>query len=826
MPPPPVSDSSQENNTPIPAGTPPETLQSTPASIPFIAPEPAVPVIVTPPTPAPEPVQAPVVPPIIVQPQITVAPPTPEPAVPVIVPVPPTTPEPVAPIIVQPQVIVTSPTPAPEPVAPTPSAAPITAAVQPGTTITVNVVTTPTPPTPVTPAPEVPAVVVATPAAPVPTPPVQAPVMPEPAAVVPVVPQPTPVPPVVVAPVVPPSAPTPVVPKPVPPVSTPAPVAAQPKAKKNFWSTLFTPIGPTKNVTAPIVKAAVATPSILVPAAVAPLAAVSTLAPLVPATAAPGAAVPTLKKHFWSTLFTPRVAKKPAVITPVAPVLKAPVAPVEPQPKPAIQKFVKPKRSFWSMFSWSSKKKDEQPVALSLGSLAAQTHPSAIAAEPASAPVTPDPLATLATFAAENGSPVKGKIISAGDVKKEEEEKKEQARRTVEQTKREMEEERAAKEKGKTPVSVIPKKPAIKKPAGNLEKLVASIAHIGMGKERMQFTANLATMLGAGLPLVDSLQTLKTETRNKGFKQVVKRIVDMVENGSPLWRAMDSENLFSLHAIALIRIGEEAGNLAKNMEYLALQESKDRELVQKVKMAMIYPVIVLSIMFVVVMGLGLFVLPNLIGVLTSLNVPLPLPTRIVIAFTNAFTNYGIIIVPGSIVFIIVFVILAKFTPLKVPVQWVLFRIPGIGALLRDATIARFGVILGGLLQAGVPVLDAVQSLVQVTSILVYKKFYAKLREHITVGDSFAKTFASIKGSEKLLPPSVQQLVITGEKSGALSMIMLKIADIYDKKASETAQKLPVILEPILLLGIGVLVGTIAIAIIVPIYSIVGNVGRS
>jgi type IV pilus assembly protein PilC len=117
-----------------------------------------------------------------------------------------------------------------------------------------------------------------------------------------------------------------------------------------------------------------------------------------------------------------------------------------------------------------------------------------------------------------------------------------------------------------------------------------------------------------------------------------------------------------------------------------------------------------------------------------------------------------------------------------------------------------------------------QSLVQVTSIVVYKRLYENMRDHITVGDSFAKTFAAIHNSEKLLPISVQQLVITGEKSGALAEITLKIATIYDKKASETAQKLPVILEPILLLIIGSLVGTIALGIIVPIYSIVGSVG--
>ncbi|UPA22617.1 type II secretion system F family protein [Candidatus Peribacteria bacterium] len=431
-----------------------------------------------------------------------------------------------------------------------------------------------------------------------------------------------------------------------------------------------------------------------------------------------------------------------------------------------------------------------------------------------------------------DAAPVKGKIISAAQLKKEAQDAKEAATRIARQTEKEMKEEQENKEAGKKeePAKDVPPPVPHAKRVGpqqsnGFQKFIASVGHFGMGKERMQFIENLATMLNAGLPLIDALRTLGMETRNKGFRKIIIRITETVENGTPLWRAMDAEDLFSLHAIALVRIGEEAGNLAKNMEYLAAQETKDHELVQKVKMAMIYPSIVMVIMFVIVMGLGMFVLPNLIGVLTSLNVELPFITRMVIKFSDVFSAYGLIIAPGSILGMGLFVVLAKYTVLKVPVQWLVFRIPGIGSLLRSATIARFGVIVGGLLKAGVPVVDAVQSLVEVTPILVYRRLYEKLRDHITIGDSFSKSFAAIKGSQKLLPVSVQQLVVTGEKSGALADIMLKVADIYDKKASETAQKLPVILEPILLLIIGTLVGTIAFAIIVPIYSIVGNVGR-
>lgn len=460
--------------------------------------------------------------------------------------------------------------------------------------------------------------------------------------------------------------------------------------------------------------------------------------------------------------------------------------------------------------------------------------------EVASASSDPEPI-TMSDASATK-APVKGRILSAADLRKETREAKEAALRVEKEVKEIKEEMKAtqkerekelekidearAEKKPEAPVEVTVnfKKKAAKK-KGGFQTFLAGLGHIGLGKERMRFVQNLAMMLNAGLPLIDSLKTLQMETRAKPMRKLLQKILDSVENGSPLWRAMEEQSFFSLHALALVRIGEEAGNLSENMQYLADQEEKDHALKSKVKMAMIYPSIVMTIMFIIVIGLGMFVLPNLIGVLYSLNVPLPFVTRMVIAFTNAFTTYGAVAVPGSMVGFLVLIILAKYTALKGVFQWMMFRIPGIGRLASEATIARFGVILGGLLKAGVPVIEAMQSLVEVTPIVAYRKLYSRMQDHVSIGDSFSKSFAAIKGSEKLLPPSVQQLVITGEKSGSLADIMLKIADIYDKKATETAEKLPVILEPMLLLFIGGLVGTIAFAIIVPIYSIVGNVGR-
>ena len=363
----------------------------------------------------------------------------------------------------------------------------------------------------------------------------------------------------------------------------------------------------------------------------------------------------------------------------------------------------------------------------------------------------------------------------------------------------------------------------IKKPTG-IGAFLKSLNYMGMGKYRHSFIQSLALMLNAGLPLIDALSALEGEVRAKAMKKLIEKIRMGVKSGTPLWRTMENTYFFTPYEIAMVHIGEDAGNLAKNLGYLAEQQEKDHKLKQKVKMAMIYPTIVLVLVFIIVIGLGMFVLPNLVQVLFSMNVELPMSTRIIIKITNFFETHGMRVVPGSMGAFLLIVLLTKYTRFKVVTQWFIFRIPGIGRLAREATIARFGIISGGLLRAGVPLVEALESLVDVTQVASYKRFYGKLLRHINVGDSFSKSFAAISSTKRMLPVSVQQLIVTGERSGTLSETLLKVSTIYEQKAEETAEKLPVILEPMLLLLIGAIVGGIAFSIITPIYGVVGNVG--
>ena len=366
--------------------------------------------------------------------------------------------------------------------------------------------------------------------------------------------------------------------------------------------------------------------------------------------------------------------------------------------------------------------------------------------------------------------------------------------------------------------------PIVRKKSG-LKVVLDGIGNIGLGREKAHFIENLAILLNSGLTIVDALKTIELEVRVKPMKKLVARIIDEVESGIPLWMSMDNQNFFSSYALALIRIGEESGSLSKNMEYLAVQQEKDRSLRSKVKMAMIYPSIVITLTVIITLGLAWFVLPQLVGVLLSLNAKLPLSTRVIIFIANFFKAHGAVAVPLTFAAGIFIALICRFTGLRGPVQQMIFKTPGIGTMAKSATIARFGVILGSLLKAGVPLIESIRSMAEVTDTVYYRRFYFKLASEIEVGQSFAAAFASIKDTKKLLPASVQQLIVTGEKSGRISDMLMRVADIYERKAEDAAQRLPVVLEPMLLIFIGGLVGTIAFSIIVPIYSIVGNVGR-
>jgi type IV pilus assembly protein PilC len=349
------------------------------------------------------------------------------------------------------------------------------------------------------------------------------------------------------------------------------------------------------------------------------------------------------------------------------------------------------------------------------------------------------------------------------------------------------------------------------------------LSNFGLSKDTDYFIENLSMLVFSGMPVVDALNSIAEEIRSKRMKLILAKVRFDIENGSPIWKALEGSNLFKGHSISLIRLGEESGRLTDNLKVVAIEEQKDRMFKSKLRSAMMYPAFVMSITAVVGIGIAWFILPKLAVVFLQLKIKLPFVTQILINFGSFLGDSGHYVIPLFIVFIfLIYLIFFHFKKTKIIGQFILFHIPGVKRLMKEVEIARFGYLLGTLLQAGVPIISAIDSLASATEFHSYKKLYLHIKNSVNNGNSLQKSFASFKNTKKLIPSPIQQLVVAGEKSGNLANILLKVAAMFEEKADSTTKNLTVILEPILLVIVWLGVVAVALAVILPIYGLVGG----
>ncbi len=352
------------------------------------------------------------------------------------------------------------------------------------------------------------------------------------------------------------------------------------------------------------------------------------------------------------------------------------------------------------------------------------------------------------------------------------------------------------------------------------------LSTFGLTKERDQFIENLSMLVLSGMSIIGAISSIIKQTKSAGMKLILERVLLEIESGSPVWKAFDKTDFFKGYTISLIRLGEESGNFAENLKVVALEEEKDREFKSKVKSALMYPIFVLGLTGIVGIGISWFILPKLAKIFYDLKLALPLITKVLLAFGLFLSKYGLVAVPfglvviGAISFILFFYKKTKFIG-----EAVIFSIPGIKMLLMEVEVARFGYLLGTLLEAGLPVTKAIDSLANASEVIRYKKFYVALRESIDAGNSFEKSFVAYKNIDALIPPPVQQLIISGEQSGNLNKTLIKVGQVLEAKSDTTTKNLTIIMEPILLVIVWAGVVSVAFAVILPIYSLVGGLNN-
>ena len=349
-------------------------------------------------------------------------------------------------------------------------------------------------------------------------------------------------------------------------------------------------------------------------------------------------------------------------------------------------------------------------------------------------------------------------------------------------------------------------------------------ATFGLGKDRDHFIENLSMLVLSGMSIVSALGSITKETKSPRMKAILDTILLDIESGSPVWKSFDKTGLFKGYTISLIRLGEESGKFAENLKVVAQEEEKEREFKSKVKSALMYPAFVLILTAVVGIGISWFILPKLAKIFIDLKLKLPLITKILLGFGLFLSKYGIIVVPlGVLIIAAIIYVVFMMEKTKFIGEAIMFSIPGVSSLMQEVEVARFGYLLGTLLEAGLPVTRAIDSLANASESLRYKAFYNYLRDSVDMGNSFQKSFAGYTKINGLIPQPMQQLTISGEQSGNLNKTLLKIGQMYEEKSDTTTKNLTIIMEPILLVIVWAGVVSVAFAVILPIYSLVGGI---
>ena len=349
------------------------------------------------------------------------------------------------------------------------------------------------------------------------------------------------------------------------------------------------------------------------------------------------------------------------------------------------------------------------------------------------------------------------------------------------------------------------------------------LSNFGLGSERELFVENFSMLVTSGVSITDALASIQEERLSKRMIGRIEEIKQDIESGSSLAKALERSHLFSDHTLSLIRIGEESGQLSKNLAVIAEQQVKDKSFKAKIRSAMMYPIFVLGLALIIGIGIAWFILPKLSTVFSQLNLELPTVTRWLIATGTFLGENGSWVIPLFLCgFILLMMILFVFPKTKNIGQAILFSIPGIKNLIREVELARFGYLLGTLLAADIPAPRALHSLAEATKFPYYKKLYVGMESSIEEGNSFQKTFELHPKSKKLLTIPVQKLIIAAEQSGSLSKSLLRISKSFQEKTEITSKNLSVILEPLLLVFVWLGVVAIALAVILPIYNLIGG----
>jgi len=355
---------------------------------------------------------------------------------------------------------------------------------------------------------------------------------------------------------------------------------------------------------------------------------------------------------------------------------------------------------------------------------------------------------------------------------------------------------------------------------------------IGFGRvkliDKALFVKHLSTMLKSGININEALEVISDQTSNPKFKKITRAVLEQVKSGHSLGKSLERfPKVFDPLFINIIKVGEDSGSLEENLEYLASELEDRLELIRNIKAASFYPMIILVATGGLALVLSYFVLPQITRLFTTLDFDLPLSTRILLWGAALMENHGILVVGGIIGFFVGLKVLISQSFAKPVWHLILLKLPILGGTIVQYNLVMMNRTLSILLKSGLTIDQAIKITTETTVNRVYKKKLKLMLPQIQKGKTLSSIMAGFKASKRnpLFPLLVIKMISVGERSGRLDESLEYLSTYFAKEVDNTTKNLTTVIEPIMLVGVGLMVGFIAISVISPIYEITGKFRR-
>lgn len=348
------------------------------------------------------------------------------------------------------------------------------------------------------------------------------------------------------------------------------------------------------------------------------------------------------------------------------------------------------------------------------------------------------------------------------------------------------------------------------------EKFFSRISFV----EKMLFVFHLQIMIKAGLSIVAALKILSEEMENKKLRKIIVQIKNEVEKGRQLSEVLSQfPDVFPEIYVSMIAAGETAGKMEESLSQVYSQMKKSHDLASHVRGAMVYPAVVVVAIVGIAIEMIVFVLPKILVMFQDFNAELPLPTRILIKTVQFTQDYGVYLIIGIIAFIALCIYLYKKIAVKRAVHRASLKLPIFGEVIKKINLASFTLTLSSLLDSTIPIIEAVKITASVQTNLIYRESLIKVAENLKTGTTLSQNLAPYSN---IFPPMVTEMVMVGEEAGKMNDMLKELSEYYANEVDSMMKNFSTIIEPVIIIIMGLMVAAIAVAVIMPMYSLAQN----